>query len=237
MRLRNISKNVKDQNWFAVFLDFLIVVLGVYIGIQLGNWNQVRQNQSSMQAAQVRFAAENKANIETTDEFLAEIQGRLSRVEAAVGALRNCQADDAAREKINMGLNVIRGTGFLNIRTTALSGLTTKDSFLSLMAEDEREQLKEFERQVEQAQKTLDWLEQQPFRNHIEDQQGIAFGELVNPPALDGAKIRMLSLERPISEACQDKKLLSSFYLWERTTTFQYLRAKQLREKFEANLN
>ena len=42
MLLRRFSQHVKDQNWFAVGLDFIIVVLGVFIGIQLGNWNDAR---------------------------------------------------------------------------------------------------------------------------------------------------------------------------------------------------
>lgn len=39
MILRRLTKHVEDQNWFAVALDFLIVVLGVFLGIQIGNWN------------------------------------------------------------------------------------------------------------------------------------------------------------------------------------------------------
>jgi hypothetical protein len=39
MLLRRITKHVKDQNWLAVFIDFLIVVVGVFIGIQVANWN------------------------------------------------------------------------------------------------------------------------------------------------------------------------------------------------------
>ena len=39
MLLRRITKHVKDQNWFAVGIDFLIVVIGVFIGIQVANWN------------------------------------------------------------------------------------------------------------------------------------------------------------------------------------------------------
>lgn len=42
MLLRRLTKHVKDQNWFAVALDFIIVVFGVFIGIQLGNWNAGR---------------------------------------------------------------------------------------------------------------------------------------------------------------------------------------------------
>ena len=39
MILRRLSQHIKDQNWFAVALDFVIVVVGVFLGIQIGNWN------------------------------------------------------------------------------------------------------------------------------------------------------------------------------------------------------
>jgi hypothetical protein len=40
--LRSVMRHVRDQNWFAVFLDFLIVVVGVFIGIQVANWNDAQ---------------------------------------------------------------------------------------------------------------------------------------------------------------------------------------------------
>lgn len=42
MILRRIAQHVKEQNWTAVSIDFVIVVVGVFLGIQLGNWNTAR---------------------------------------------------------------------------------------------------------------------------------------------------------------------------------------------------
>ena len=44
MLLRRITKHVKDQNWFAVALDFVIVVAGILIAFQITNWNEARTN-------------------------------------------------------------------------------------------------------------------------------------------------------------------------------------------------
>ncbi len=236
MRLRHLTKNIKGQNWLAVFLDFLIVVFGVFIGIQLGNWNELRQTRHAFADAQSRFADENYANIKAADNFLAGLEANLRHVENAIDILRSCESNDAGKVKLNTGINVIRGTAFLSIRQTALSALTNNDQFLSLMDEERREAIKEFERQVVQTQKTLDWLEQQPFKNHIENQSGVAFSALTEIPSLDGARIRILTMEKPMSEACLDAGLLNSFYLWERTATFQLLRARQIKARFEANL-
>lgn len=43
MILRRLTEHVKAQNWFAVALDFVIVVTGVFIGLQVNNWNEARQ--------------------------------------------------------------------------------------------------------------------------------------------------------------------------------------------------
>lgn len=40
MILRSVTKHIKEQNWFAVGLDLLIVVFGVFIGLQVANWNE-----------------------------------------------------------------------------------------------------------------------------------------------------------------------------------------------------
>ena len=42
MLLRRITQHVKDQNWFAVALDFIIVVAGILIAFQITEWNETR---------------------------------------------------------------------------------------------------------------------------------------------------------------------------------------------------
>ena len=43
MLLRRITQHVKDQNWFAVALDFVIVVAGILIAFQITEWNEARK--------------------------------------------------------------------------------------------------------------------------------------------------------------------------------------------------
>lgn len=42
MLLQRITNHIRAQNWFAVGTDFAIVVVGVFIGIQVSNWNDAR---------------------------------------------------------------------------------------------------------------------------------------------------------------------------------------------------
>lgn len=50
MLLRRISDHVKAQNWTAIAIDFVIVVVGVFIGIQVSNWNEGRQSENRTQS-------------------------------------------------------------------------------------------------------------------------------------------------------------------------------------------
>jgi hypothetical protein len=42
MLLRRVIEHVREQNWTAIAIDFVIVVIGVFVGIQVANWNQAR---------------------------------------------------------------------------------------------------------------------------------------------------------------------------------------------------
>ena len=46
MLFRRVRKHVKAHDWFAVGVDFVIVVIGVYIGIQVSNWNDAARTLS-----------------------------------------------------------------------------------------------------------------------------------------------------------------------------------------------
>ena len=40
--IRRFTTHAKSQNWFAVTVDFAIVFIGVFVGIQASNWNEAR---------------------------------------------------------------------------------------------------------------------------------------------------------------------------------------------------
>ena len=40
--LQGVSTSVRDQNWTAIAIEFVLVVLGVFLGIVAANWNEER---------------------------------------------------------------------------------------------------------------------------------------------------------------------------------------------------
>ena len=229
MLLRRVIDHVEQQNWTALGLDFLIVVSGVFIGVQLGNWNAALQTQAAFEEAQQRLVTETQANVEITDAYLADVAARSAHVHKAIEQLRACGTDDVSLEQITIGAQVIQGTPTLRLQMTNLPAITKNDQFVALLSAQERERLMSFERRLLQAQKTLDWLEERPFTNHIENAPHVGFGESVEIPNTGGLTVRRLALTAPLTEVCQDKRFLAPFYLWERTAVFQTLRGREVR--------
>ena len=42
MILRRFSQSLKEQNWTAIAIEFVLLVAGVFLGIQVANWNAAR---------------------------------------------------------------------------------------------------------------------------------------------------------------------------------------------------
>lgn len=57
MLFRRIRNHVVSQNWTAIAIDFVIVVLGVFVGIQVSNWNSNRLEQLRAQGYLQRIRA------------------------------------------------------------------------------------------------------------------------------------------------------------------------------------
>ena len=67
MLLRSITHHVRQQNWFAVWVDFLIVVIGVFVGLQAQEWSNARADRNAERAAIERLIVEYRQNLELLD--------------------------------------------------------------------------------------------------------------------------------------------------------------------------
>ena len=50
MILRRLSQSLKEQNWTAISIEFILLVSGVFLGIQVSNWNADRVDANRGQA-------------------------------------------------------------------------------------------------------------------------------------------------------------------------------------------
>ena len=58
MLLRRLMNHLNAQNWLAVVLDLLIVIVGVFLGFQVNAWNEGRKSEAAEYAALIRLHSE-----------------------------------------------------------------------------------------------------------------------------------------------------------------------------------
>ncbi|MEM9704928.1 MAG: hypothetical protein AAF850_02495 [Pseudomonadota bacterium] len=92
MLLRRLTNHINDQNWFAVGLDFFIVVVGVFIGIQLGNWNEQRQERQLEGSILARLADDFYRIEEDAEQAIQFSQSRMNILDRLMVAI----SDDPA---------------------------------------------------------------------------------------------------------------------------------------------
>jgi hypothetical protein len=99
MLLRRMIEHVQTQNWTAVILDFVIVVAGVFIGLQVANWNDARKERMLERVYLERLHAEAVAGLtgilETTDIAFTR---RRDAMHSAYEAIVDNDADRASLE-------------------------------------------------------------------------------------------------------------------------------------------
>ena len=99
MILRSITRHVRDQNWFAVGIDFLIVVTGVFIGIQVANWNGERRDRQSEQEYLDRLRQELAVILPQAQSSGAELANRMGRLDELRAFLASGQGGNAIDER------------------------------------------------------------------------------------------------------------------------------------------
>ena len=106
MILSRVIEHVKKQHWTAVFLDFVIVVMGVFIGVQVNGW-WAGQSDARREAA---YLAALKGDF---DDIVAELDGDAAEyakiAEAMSFLLEQSRKDapDASVEALNAAASLL----------------------------------------------------------------------------------------------------------------------------------
>jgi hypothetical protein len=70
MILRRVIDHFRKQEWTAIFLDFVIVVVGVFVGLQVNNWNEARRDRARAAIYSERLTSELQAEFEYTTSLI-----------------------------------------------------------------------------------------------------------------------------------------------------------------------
>jgi len=120
MLLRRVTKHVKDQNWFAVFIDFLIVVVGILIAFQITEWNEASQDRAIEKDYKVLLIEDLKT---IKDELIEQIEHEEFIIKHSASSLKIL--DDMATmpqtELFGQTLTLITGRRTLKLESPAFT--------------------------------------------------------------------------------------------------------------------
>lgn len=229
MILRRLTKHLKDQNWFAVGLDFLIVVLGILIAFQITNWSNERENRRVYDQALERVIVELTNNLAMQDWVRKNIATELPVIQTALEDLRACRADDEALANVKAALVPLNAPYTVLLQTAAVERFLGNEAFLQYQSAETREQLTEF---LGFATFTLEYdraQREQSLQSFASLPDALSLGPLavsgpdeilavmLSDSPLSPPLYREPIIALPLEEACKDKAFVGLFYDWEAT--------------------
>jgi hypothetical protein len=149
MILRRVTEHVKSQNWFAVGLDFVIVVVGILIAFQISNWSAARQDNLIYQQARVRVIEEANANLQLSRDVITRLSEQRELVLDIVRDLETCGADDGAEERFMRSMQPLRFIVSLELRQEAINQILRSDAFLDNITPEDRAMLSLYARRID----------------------------------------------------------------------------------------
>lgn len=118
MIIQRISEGIKNQDWFVVMVEVMIVIIGVYLGIFIGDAATQRALKRDAHVSLELLAGGLREDIEQLDAVLAHQQINLNKYNEAVNALRSNPLDFEVSNAALSPLVTMEYPGFYPNRST-----------------------------------------------------------------------------------------------------------------------
>ncbi len=121
MILRRIADAAVEQNWFIVFIEVLVVVVGIFLGFQVDDWNESRKDRQDEQLFLTRLHGDILLATELSRRVRDRRLGRLQWLNDAADVLFGRAERDLLNEDECIA---IASAKFFNINVSSLSSFT-----------------------------------------------------------------------------------------------------------------
>lgn len=151
MIFRNLATSVRNQDWFAFGIEFLIVVLGIFVGLQVTDWHEQRMLDADSKA----FVREIQADVELALQSARNLLQRDEETyEAGIDFLDRMLAEKDIKEITDRDLSAIRSITYYtppNIRQGSIALALSAEGATRVRSEAARAALVEFQRIIERS--------------------------------------------------------------------------------------
>jgi len=121
MILHRFVHAVRDQNWVTVVLEMIIVVVGIFIGLQVDDWNQRRLERENDQRALALFVDELQFMLKEADIDLSFVTDSLQDLAMGTQIALKCDASNEERMRLTTAIGSTLNWRVPDIRPTGLA--------------------------------------------------------------------------------------------------------------------
>lgn len=247
MIINRIVNALRRQDWITVIIETLIVVLGVYLGVLLGNWNTERRDRALYDEAYNRMIVDLQDNVRMLEEISVGLEEPLRIAQRAIDDLRQCRTDEEAVKNVQAAFAPIGVTVRININTVSLDQFVSNETFLRFQPSSLRRQLLSLFHFLHSAQQNSEQVSNRQALATMElglTQKGTLRygdpGDVVSailagePPSPE--LVRRRELKVSLGQACQDESFLNEFYSWEDNAYYQSVFSTMIATRLKVEL-
>ena len=146
MILRRIAEGIRQQDWFVVIVEIMIVVVGIFIGLQVDDWNDRRKERASEAVYLLSIKQDLQASVTMLEEHQEVLLSRLSSlVQLANDEIADIPVEDFSN-LMNSGLFSLR---FLQVQRNTYSTLESAGQIALLRSVELQRALFDFSQALE----------------------------------------------------------------------------------------
>lgn len=129
MIVQKVAEAVRQQDWFTVLLEILIVIIGIFLGLQVDDWNEARKADIRATDYVARISSELELDLAGIDRCLKIAEARKEMGKLLIRALAD---DKVVRENPARFLYAIQRAGWTwlpSINDTTFEEITQNGEF------------------------------------------------------------------------------------------------------------
>jgi len=143
MILQKFAESLRRQDWFTVILELLIVVTGIFIGLQANDWNRARQDRSLEQIYLERLSNDLRSDI-AEFELLDDIFSKKAQTLIMLRDIPAAEIVSNPSEELALDLDYTTWKSLPKIQSATFEELSSTGRLVLLRDASLRQELSEY---------------------------------------------------------------------------------------------
>ncbi len=207
MILRRIADHLKQQHWTGVFIELVIVILGVFIGMQVQDWNAARIARTELNQQLISLRMQLEDNRAYFKDFRAQLVGQQHDVKALRSAFKKDPPTISGKELNQRFVNVNRIYVFAP-DLTALNELTDTGGLRRIENPKIRDAIGRWQRDLDDVNRLYsDALRQRDGVWNRFMMKNLAFGALLEQSDIVGKEVGVSKFRNDIAALASSREV------------------------------